>query len=232
MDLVQPVLLAVGGPTCLAGVVVWMIAARGEEAAVRRRLRRTPQVQIRRIARAGPVTVTGVARQGPAGMVTATLSGAPTLLYRASALSRRGGDQSHTFRTLHREADQRPFTVDDGTGQVDVDPSEVQLLLPVSWEGAGRDEWLRSRIGHTTGGVRYVERRIDDLQPVTVSGMATRSAGGGWRMGGPGEGLVVLGHTLEEAMAQLGDASRVGRAALVLGLLLLCLGLVAGAVGS
>lgn len=126
------------------------------------------------------VMVAGRAVAGPEGEVVSPMTGIASLLYRASA-EKQSGHGTVTWTTLHRDAGGGAFCVSDPTGTALVSPEGRRLVLRVDFEGSAdphRLAWLQSRMGHATGGLRFIEKRIHAGDALTVVGTARRAANG------------------------------------------------------
>jgi len=232
MELAQALVVVVGGIMLVTGVIFAAASTAGAENRARRRLRQARPTPIHEIAPGEEVLVSGTARPGPRGVVHGSLSGEPALLYRSAAMTRYSGDQTHLWRTRHREGDQAPFWIEDDTGTILCHTDDVRLVLEETYVTSGRDEWLRERIGYTTGGVRYIEKRIDAEQRVSAVGVAARERGpDGFReivsLGSTGPVLLT---TLapEEAVNQLGTNVRGGIGLAIAGVVVAAVGVALG----
>ncbi len=120
-------------------------------------------------------------------VVGAGLKPAPTSgdhmrrLYRIQ--TRQDAGRSRHWTTVEEGAAERPFLLDDGTGQCLVEPAGAQLKLHrrVRWEGPHRDPRQRQTrftwLG--TGGLyRFTEERIHEGDPVYLLGRFDRNGDG------------------------------------------------------
>lgn len=126
------------------------------------------------------VMITGTANPGPGGEVVSPMTGAPALLYRSSA-EKQSGHRTTTWQPLHREAGGGVFSVRDATGAALVSDQGRRLVLRVDFSGGAdpqRLAWLESRLGYTTGGLRFIEKRIHAGDTLTVVGTARHAADG------------------------------------------------------
>lgn len=180
MALASLIVSGVGGLMLLIAIVMlsWSLAQPDHRA--RRRLLGGGATAVTHAADGAVVMITGTAAPGPAGEVVSPLTGATALLYRASA-EKQSGHRTTTWQTLHREGAGGVFWIRDATGAALVSEEGRRLVLRVDFSGAAdpqRLAWLESRLGHTTGGLRFLEKRIHAGDALTVVGTARRAPDG------------------------------------------------------
>lgn len=180
MALASVIVAGAGGLLLLIalGMLVWSLAQPDHQS--RRRLLGQAASSVAHAVDGAHVMITGTAVAGAAGEVVSPMTGVAALLYRASAHAQ-AGHGTTTWKTLHREGAGGPFFVRDAAGAALVSAEGMRLVLRVDFEGgadAQRLAWLQSRLGHTTGGLRFVEKRIHAGGPVTVVGTARRARDG------------------------------------------------------
>lgn len=140
----------------------------------------TPTARIRS-APQGYVELIGLAAAAR-GSVTAKLSGLPCVWYRWRIEQHKsrgaGSSRSSSWVTIDKGSAERPFLVDDGTGQAEVNPDGAHLHLRT------RDQWYGphpDRRGHSSGNFfsalfedrrryRMTEERIAEQEPLYILG--------------------------------------------------------------
>lgn len=180
MALASVIVAGVGGLLFVIalGMLIWSLAQPDRRS--RRLLLGTAASSVAHVADGARVMITGAAVAGSAGEVVSPMTGVAALLYRASALTQ-AGHGTTTWKTIHREGAGGPFGVSDTTGAALIATEGMRLVLRADFEGGAdpqRLAWLHSRLGHTTGGVRFVEKRIHAGGALTVVGTARRAQGG------------------------------------------------------
>lgn len=178
--LASEIVSGVGGLLLLIalGMLFWSLAQPDHRS--RRRLLEGVASSVAHAPDGARVMITGRAAAGSEGEIVSPMTGVASLLYRATA-DRQSGHGTTSWTTLYREATGGAFCVSDATGTALVSPEGRRLVLRVDFEGGAdphRLAWLQSRLGYTTGGLRFVEKRICAGDTLTVVGTARHTPDG------------------------------------------------------
>ena len=133
----------------------------------------TPAARIRSASQ-GYLELSGIAGNHH-GSIPAPLTDTPCVWYRYRIQKRQDGGRNRDWTTVEEGTAERPFRLDDGTGQCLVEPAGAQLKLHrrVRWEGPNRDPRQRqARFAWLGMGGRYrfTEERIHEGDPVYLLG--------------------------------------------------------------
>lgn len=160
---------------------------------------------------AQPVEIEGTA-QPLDGSVTAPLTGVNCLAYETVLDRYTRGSEGGSWGTADTEADGVPFSVEDGTGRLRVEPDGAEFFFEVAdgetvsspsepsaafadavaeCEGVSLEELNRNQRR-----LRLREYRLDPGEPVYVSGVTTASDGAGLRIAAPTDARGLLQRAL------------------------------------
>jgi hypothetical protein len=163
-----------------SGVVLFFQGFRHLRSA--RRVENTPTARIRSLP-LGTVEIRGTATS--AEPIAAPLSGKPVAYYEVEVEEYRRRKNHSSWVTVHREASDEPFGVDDGTGVITVLPDGAETHLPVDFQHeavrfsdlpsdleAKLSSWNVRRGLFGGNRLRLTERHVDLGSAVYVYGVA------------------------------------------------------------
>lgn len=205
----MPVLFIIGGITLVIGVVVTLVNIKNFKR--RQRIIATPTSPIAQAPGNGVVEIKGRIAPSEQGLLQTPFSGRYAVWCRITVQELRSNGKSRYWHTLLTEIDQRPFMVDDGSGQMArVIPMGSNVILDaqnVASSGTFNDAqphleaFLASRGLKSTSWIgfnksmRYTEEVLAPNDPLYALGPSRREAGApvydGYRMV-PGSMLVMF----------------------------------------
>lgn len=205
----MPVLFIIGGITLVIGVIVTLVNLKNFKR--RQRIIATPTSPIVQAPGNGVVEIKGRIAPSEQGLLQTPFSGRYAVWCRITVQELRSNGKSRYWHTLLTEIDQRPFMVDDGSGQLArVLPMGANVILDaqnVASSGTFNDAqphleaFLASRGLKSTSWIgfnksmRYTEEVLAPQDPLYALGPSRREAGppvhDGYRMI-PGSMLVMF----------------------------------------
>ena len=244
-------LIVIGtGALLLVVSLIWLVVSRRSvDARLRKRLLASETSPTATVPADGnEVCLSGAVAPASDALLSSPLNRQPCVLYRFYARRQRGSDTT-LFETLHKEAGEVPFWLDDGSGElVLVRAESFQLVLVTDWEVEGErldvaDElrqWLASVLGQDPTGpsgrrLRFEEKWISPGQTVTAIGSAhTEAASDGSTIkvigASPTHPLFLTNLPREQAAKELGSNTGAAVGFSVASLIAIVVGVVLGVI--